>query len=364
MKLRFRSDEMGRPTVIGAGIADHSPGVALERTLAAMGGTGRRALVASASFALAGCFVAYHPTRPREVAANGVAARVTTVTTLGDVAEVNVALKTPAGERTANAWLTTPATAPCSGGAPATSMSPGELHADERVLDFRQSAINAAGLFQNVPTVVDLDLAPGDPAGTRRCLRVPVADAAGGVEWRAWPRWFLAAGVRVIAGPPSAGPIERALLVSFGGGIWLGPLRLRADWLVGQARTDRLPPPGYGDSNAQLIGGDVGAEIFPVHAGELGIGVQVAYEYLATDFNAARPDGSASDVYDGRGPQGPRVALRIARLPEPQSWPSFRARPDHWSLGIDLFAARWFGLPGVASTRYGIALDAEWGRWW
>ena len=74
--------------------------------------------MASASFALAGCFVAYHPTRPREVAANGVAARVTTVTTLGDVAEVNVALKTPAGERTANAWLTTPATAPCSGGAP------------------------------------------------------------------------------------------------------------------------------------------------------------------------------------------------------------------------------------------------------
>ena len=333
-----------------------------------MGGTGRRALVAAASVAVAGCFagcfVAYHPTRPREAAVDGVTARVTSISTVANVAEINVALRTPGDERTANAWLTTPATAPCSGGTPATSMATGQLHAEERVLEFNQPMIDAAGLFQNVPTVVDLDLAPGDPAGKRRCLRVPVTDASGEVEWRARPRWFLASGVRVVAGPPSADPIERALLVSFGGGIWLGPLRLRLDWLVGQARTDRPPPPGYGDSNAQLIGGDVGAEIFPLHVGELGIGVQVAYEYLATDFNAAQPDGTEADVYDGRGPQGPRVALRIARLPEPKSWPSFSARPDHWSLGIDLFAARWFGLPGLAPLRYGIALDAEWGRWW
>lgn len=333
-----------------------------------MGGTGRRVRVASASLALgsclAGCFVAYHPTRPREAAADGVAARVTAVTTLGDVAEINVALKTPAGERTANAWLTTPVTVPCSGGVAATSMSPGALHADERVLGFSQRMFDAAGLLGNVPTVVDLDLAPDDPAGTRRCLRVPVTDASGGIAWRAWPRWFLATGLRVVAGPPNPDPIERALLVSFGGGIWLGPLRLRVDWLVGQARTDRLPPPGYGNSNAQLIGGDVGAEIFPLHVGELGIGVQVAYEYLATDFNASQSDGTESDVYDGRGPQGPRVALRIGRLPEPPSWPAFSARPDHWSLGIDLFAARWFGLPGTAPMRYGIALDAAWGRWW
>jgi hypothetical protein len=330
-----------------------------------MGGTGRGVIALAASVLLCGCFVAYHPTRPHQTASDGVTARIVSLDTIANVAEMNVAVGASAQPpvRAANAWLTTPAARPCSGGATPSSESPGALRADERVLSFDLRAPAAAGLLGALPTVLDLDLVPGDPAAARRCLRVSVSDPASGVEWEAWPRWFVATGLRVVGAPPASDPIHGGVLFSFGGGVWVGPVRLRLDWLVGEAGTDRPPPTGYGDARAQLIGGDAAAEIFPIHVGWLGVGVQAGYEYLATDFHAQQ-GSNESDSYDGHGPRGPRVALRIARLPAPRGWPAFRARPDHWSIGVDLFAARWTGLPGLAPMRYGIAIGGEWGRWW
>jgi len=328
-----------------------------------MGGSGRRALALAGSVACGGCFVAYHPTRPHQAVSDGVAARVVGVDTIANVADVHVAMDGWPVPRIANAWLTTPATAPCSGGATPSSQSPSALHANERVLAFSLGVEGAGGLLRYFPTVIDLDLVPADPAAPRRCQRIAVTDAAGDVEWKAWPRWFTAAGMRVVGAPLAADPIRGVLLVSFGGGVWVGPVRLRLDWLVGGAGTSRPPPSGYDHPSAELIGGDVAAEIFPIHVGVLGVGVQAGYEYLATDFHAQQ-GSSENDVYDGHGPRGPRVALRMALLPHPRGWPAFQARPDHWSMGIDLFAARWTGLPGLAPMRYGVALSGEWGRWW
>ena len=333
-----------------------------------MGGTGRRAFLVPASLiatsvASAGCLVAYHPTRPLEASNDGVAARVRSIDTVGDVAEVAVAVRAPPGLRVASAWLTTPTASPCAGGAAATSQSPGAIHADDRVLGFNLLTSGAADLLRAHPTVIDLDLVPAEPTAARRCLRVPLTDGTGDVQWRAFPRWFAASGVRIVGAPSGADPIEGGFLFSLGGGVWLGPVRLRLDWLVGEAGTSRVPPPGYDHPSAELIGGDVAAEIFPIHLGQLGIGAQLGYEYLATDFHSQQGTNE-SDVYDGHGPRGPRLALRIARLPELHGWPGFAARPDHWSMAIDLFVARWTGLPGLTPMRYGVALGGEWGQWW
>jgi hypothetical protein len=328
-----------------------------------MGGTGRRAVLFAASLTCAGCLVTYHPTRPREAADDGVAARVRTIDSVGNSIQLAVTLRAPPAYRIGTAWLTRPDASPCSGGVAATSQSPGALHADDRMLAFRLERSETAGLEQGRPLLMDLDLVPGDPSAARRCLRVPLTDGMADVQWRAWPRWFAATGLRIIASRSDTDPIRGGALFSAGGGVWVGPVRLRLDWLVGEAGTGRPPPPGYGNASATLIGGDAAAEIIPIHVGHLGIGAQLGYEYLATDFHSQQ-GSTDNDVYDGHGPRGPRVALRITHLPEPHAWPGFQARPDHWSMGIDLFVARWTGLPGLAPMRYGIAFTGEWGRWW
>jgi hypothetical protein len=328
-----------------------------------MGGTGRLAFLLATAVACSGCLVVYHPTRPHEAADDGVAARVRTLDSIGGSVQVAVALNAPPAYRIASAWLTGPGASPCSGGTAASSQGPGALHAEDRLLAFALRSSDTADLAQGRPSMMDLDLVPGDPSAARRCLRVPLTDGTADPQWQAWPRWFAALGLRIIESPSDTDPIRGGALFSLGGGVWVGPVRLRLDWLVGEAGTGRAPPPGYGNAGAALLGGDAAAEIFPIHIGQLGIGAQLGYEYLATDFHAQQGTNE-SDVYDAHGPRGPRVALRIVRLPEPHPWPGFRARPDHWSMGIDLFAARWTGLPGLAPMRYGIAFTGEWGRWW
>jgi hypothetical protein len=330
-------------------------------TMVTMGGTGCRALALATSVVLGGCFVAYHPARPHEAAADGAAARLVAVDTLANLVEVSVAVQAATGDRTAGAWLSTPDTSPCAGGALPSIQAAGALHADERVFTFNLRDPVGVVLARGLPTVIDLDVVPGDAGAPRRCLRLPLTAGTNEVEWVAWPGWFAAAGMRVVDPPSRPDPIIGGFLVSLGGGAWVGPVRLRLDWLVGEAGTNR--PPGFGATRAELIGGDVAAEIFPIHVGRIGVGVQAGYEYLATDFNST--DGTnESNAYYAGGPRGPRVALRVARLPQPRGWPAFSARPDHWSVGFDVFAARWTGLPGLTPMRYGLALSGEWGRWW
>jgi hypothetical protein len=328
-----------------------------------MGGTGRRAVLLATSVACAGCLVTYHPTRPREAADDGVTARVRTIDGVGNAVAVAVTLSAPPAYRIGSAWLTNPAASPCSGGTSAAQQNPGALHAEDRLLAFTLQSPERADLDRGRPLAMDLDLVPGDPSAPRRCLRVPLTDGTSEIQWRAWPRWFVAMGLRVIASPSDSDPIRGGALFSLGGGVWVGPVRLRLDWLVGGAGTGRPPPPGYGNPSATLIGGDAAAEMFPIHLGRwTGIGFQLGYEYLATDFHSEQ-GSNENDVY-GNGPRGPRLALRIAHLAEPPAWPGFQARRDHWSMGIDLFVARWTGLPGLAPMRYGIAWTGEWGRWW
>jgi len=316
------------------------------------------------SVTCAGCLVVYHPTRPHEAADDGVAARARTIDSIGSSVQVDVALTAPPAYRIGGAWLTDPGASPCSGGTASSSQSPGALHAEDRLLAFVMPSAETADLGRSRPLVLDLDLVPGEPREARRCLRLPLTDGTADIQWRAWPRWFAAMGLRIIESPSDTDPIRGGALFSLGGGVWVGPVRLRLDWLVGEAGTGRPPPPGYGNAGAALIGGDVAAEMFPIHLGRwTGIGLQLGYEYLATDFHSQQ-GSNENDVYDGRGPRGPRVALRIAHLAAPPAWPGFQARPDHWSMGIDLFVARWTGLPGLAPMRYGIAWTGEWGRWW
>jgi hypothetical protein len=316
-----------------------------------------------AAISASGCWVAYRPTAPRAASTNEIKADVVSVDTLGSALSVNVLLDLPPQHRAADAWLTSPATRPCQDGVPARAHAPGALRLRERDFEFDVDAVTGAGLLTSEPMVLDLMVLPAALSGARQCLRVPITTGNGREEWRAFPGWFLAMGLRHLATPSRASTIESGTLISLGAGAFIGPLRLRVDWLFGEAGTNRPPPAGYQSMTAQLLGAGVAVEVFPLRFGAWGLGFQVGGEYLATDYHASE-SGDSHDTYVFHGPFGPRAGLRLARLPWPRSWSGFRARPDSWSMGIDLFVSRWFGLDGVAPIHYGFAVGGEWGRWW
>jgi hypothetical protein len=319
--------------------------------------------VAGLALLTTGCWVAYHPA----VAVAPVAgAHVTGVDTFGPRVSVDVAPGTEPGQRIGDGRLTTPDLPPCASGVPASEQYPRAVHADQRSFDFDTGTVARAGLLARAPTLIDVDLLPAELGGTRRCLRLPVTSAgasAAAPEWVAFPRWFISTSLRTVGTGSGANAVEAGALVSFGGGIWAGPVRLRLDWLFGEARTNRPPPPGFSTSRVQLLGGAAAAELFPLQIGPWAAGLQLGYEYLAVDFHS-EAGSSSNDVYQARGAMGPRAALRLARLPWPRRWPGFRARHDAWSLAVDLYVARWTGVDGLAPMRYGIAFGAEVGKWW
>jgi hypothetical protein len=265
-----------------------------------------------------------------------------------------------------NAWLAPRGSPPCRSGVEASAMMPDLLFGRPglRELQFRQDQAERAGLMLAVPTVLDVDVLPGSLAGARRCLRLPVAEAEPRPEWTAPASFFLGAGVQTAR--PLGGAyadVGAGVLVDIYGGVWLGPARLRLDWLFGESSSPRAPPAGYDSLTAQLIGGALSVELFPVRAGRFGLGFNAGYEWLFTDFHAER--GSAEwDEYHYAGPRGPRAMLRLGLVPAPPRWPGFSNQRDGWVLGVDLIAARWSGLGEPSRTVLGLGISADTGYWW
>jgi hypothetical protein len=315
----------------------------------------------------ASCRVPYRPLTPHAGAAEGISASVVRIgeEPLGRPL-VLVQVKFPGGEirPIGDAWLAPAGSPRCQVGVRAVGARPDHLFAwpDVREMEFPQEAVDQGGLMLWVPTVIDLDILPENVAGTRRCLRLPVAEAQPRPEWAAPSRWFLGTGVQSVNVRGGAyGDVGAGFLMGFYGGVWVGPARLRLDWLFGQSRTPRPPPPGYDSIHAETLGGALSLELFPIRFGRFGLGLNAGYEWLFTDFHAEM-GRTESDEYRFSGPRGPRVMLRLARVPAPPRWPGFSNRKDGWAISLDLIAARWLGPP--PATEIGIGLSADTGYWW
>ena len=248
---------------------------------------------------------------------------------------------------------------------PALENGPEPLSGDPtiRALDFDRAAVEAAGLVGRIPTVVDVDLLPTDLAGPRLCLRLPLTDASAPPAWSARSRWFLGMQLRMIV--PVAGAhdeIGDGVLFGLYGGAWLGPARLRLDWLFGETSTEHPSPVSYGRAVVQLLGGAASVEWFPLRLAGFGLGANVGYEWLYADFYASA-GGQEWNEYRS-GPRGPRAMLRLARVPRAPSWPGFSNRKDGWAAGVDLTVARWTGPDALDATFLGIGVGLDTGYWW
>jgi hypothetical protein len=326
------------------------------------------------ALALGACRVPYRPLTPRAASVDGISAAVVKLSDSGQVASVGgsisqvAAMLEFAGQQApplAGAWLAPEGSPPCSAGVRALENSPDPFSSlkTHRQLTFDRTEIEAAGLLEHVPTVLDVDVLPADLAGPRRCLRLPLTDATARPAWAARSRWFLGTELRLIA-PVSGVHDEIGTGGVFGiyGGWWLGPVRLRLDWEFGEASTAHPGPAGYSKPVAELLGGAAAVEWFPLRVGHIGLGANVGYEWLFTDF-AANMGKLETNEY-GSGPRGPRATLRLARVPAAPTWPGFWNRKDGWAAGFDLSVARWTGPGGLAATFVGIGVGLDTGYWW
>jgi hypothetical protein len=318
---------------------------------------------------LASCRVPYRPITPHAASAGGISASVSRIgeSPVGrPLVVVNVKFEGGEIPPIGDAWLAPRGSPSGQAGVPAVGSRPDDWFAwpDVRQFEFPADAVDGSGLMLAVPTVIDLDILPKDLAGERHCLRLPVVEAQPAPEWTAPSRWFLGYGLQALRVRGGAyGDVGDGFLIDIHGGIWVGPARLRLDWLFGESRTPRPPPPGYDSLHAQTLGGALSVELFPIRFGRFGLGIGAGYEWLMTDFHADM--GSTEfDEYHFRGPRGPRVMLRLARVPPPPRWPGFSNRKDGFAVSIDLIAARWSGLGPPPATVIGIGLSADTGYWW
>jgi hypothetical protein len=333
-------------------------------------------VLALGALMLGACRVPYHPVTPREAATDGVSAGVVKVS-VGGFPKPQLAafvrfgagfvggFAAPPAPPLAAAWLAPEGSPRCAAGVRAleNGSDPFSSEGTTRELTFDGSAVEAAGLIGRTPTVLDVEVLPTELAGPRRCLRLPLADATPEPAWAARSRWFLGTSLRLIA--PAAGAhddVGDGALFSFYGGVWLGPARLRLDWLIGDASTQHPSPTGYGRAEAELLGGAASIEWFPLRAGAFGLGVNLGYEWLRADFHATAGNNEWDDY--AFGPRGPRAMLRFARVPKAPTWPGFWNRRDGWAAGIDLSVARWTGPGSLAATFVGVGVGIDTGYWW
>jgi hypothetical protein len=320
------------------------------------------------ALALGACRVPYRPVTPRAASADGTSAAVVKLSDAGyplpQIAAF-VQFADPQAPPLAAAWLAPEGSPRCSAGVHALENGPDPFSSERsrRELTFDRAAVEASGLVGHEPTVLDVDVLPADLAGPRRCLRLPLTDATAQPAWAARSRWFLGTGLRMIT--PVAGThdaIGDGAVFSIYGGWWLGPARLRLDWEFGETSTAHPGPVGYSKPVAELLGGAAALEWFPLRVGSFGLGANLGYEWLFTDFAASMGKQEWNEYRTG--PRGPRAMLRLARVPAAPHWPGFWNRKDGWAAGFDFTIARWTGPDGLAATFFGVGVGLDTGYWW
>jgi hypothetical protein len=249
---------------------------------------------------------------------------------------------------------------PCSGGstastlalirdneAPASSESSGTLLAIVR---------RGPTTFQE-PTSFDIPISYSDGrAGT--CLRVPVVEGHGNIEWKRDPSVSLGLGAQMLTPFRRIYGVAAAPMLSVRFGPWIGPLRLRGNLAYGGALAEAKNPNLVG----YAFGGGALADTLLFSAGRFGLGVAAGYDVTAITFganiNALSHEGTG---YRGLI-HGPRAGLLFALISEPAMLPSFKRRKDSESATLEVFgAAAWSRDHASATPALWITLSMDGG---
>jgi hypothetical protein len=305
-------------------------------------------LVIAAALATTGCPARrmFHPTTPKTADDNAVAVAADRVWVRDDlmfgermdVVMVRLATDAQTPTHIATARLAGGASAPCQSGV-ATTRAAVELRGRQELwYEFTKSASLAEGAFRTAPTYLDLELR--DAAAVDRCVRIELVGDAG-VQWRQSTRWFVGAGARVVGHLDRSGSdLEPGWRASVRAGRWIGAMKLA------------LEPIGI-ERVAGVTGVPIAAALeVPLAARDRWFvtaapGYEVAYWFA---------DAAADQVL-----HGPRLALRIGRVPERLRWPAFRYRVDAEQYAVEVFGAASFHGADRAAWTIGAGVVADWG---
>lgn len=283
----------------------------------------------------------FRPLHPRRVEADGRAVEVARADLRHFVIEV--AVRGSVSSRLDGAWVSTVGAidgSPCARRFAAKSVVPSapagpaavfEARFDRTLLDFLESPSN-------------LEVRVVGPEGSARCVSLPLSGPDPDLAWTLEPwgtnRPFLGRAVTLWFPIDTNRYSAGADLVLVRLGRWWGPVRLGAGAGVG------LTCCTGGDRNAAFtIPVDVGAEIFPLVAGRVALGLGASYE--------ARPSWFFND--GGRGFElvhGPVGSVELAYLPHQLR--GFQEGPRSGTVGLSFSVGRW--LPEGGATVLGASL--------
>ena len=250
--------------------------------------------------------------------------------------------------------------APCTGGSTTTTLA---LVRDDKAPVSSGSSGTWLAIVRREPTAfweptsLDIPISYSDGrAGT--CLRVPVVEGHGNVEWKRDPSVSLGLGVQTLVPFRRIYGVTAAPMMSFRAGPWIGPLRLRGNIAYGGAAAEAENPNLVG----YAFGGGALADTLLFSAGRFGLGMAAGYDVTAITFGA----NIHALSHEGTGYRGlihgPRAGLLFALISEPAIGPSFKRRKDSESATLEVFgAAAWSHDHASATPALWITFSADGG---
>jgi hypothetical protein len=341
-----------------------------------MGARAARLVVGLTALAVAGCSgKTFRPVMPRAAEDSDVAVNVDNIyvthfpgvtldDSLGVRMNLEVAWRVPT--RIGEARLTSAAAPRCASGTKAKQIISAERYGpgpEQIALAFSRPAVEAAHLFDQPSSVLDLTVFPADRSAPGRCIRIAVVVPGGPPDATQWlHRPFLIGGEERVLIVDSQIPGLRSvgLVLGLGVGFWNDRWR----WMLGveggfSGRTDTTTGE-TGMGRLYGMGGfSASASTLLFERGRFGLGTIAGYELLH-----ATPSGpSAAGPPPSLMLHGPRVGLRLLYLVDPLEWPGFRSPPDAFTAGLTVYVGNWWngGDLRSASPFLGIALEGNLG---
>jgi hypothetical protein len=250
---------------------------------------------------------------------------------------------------------------PCGGGTMASALV---LHAE----GMQAGTIAASGTFAasfvrsatvlREPTALDIPIRYANGAAGI-CLRVPVVEGRGDVQWARLPSYSWGFGFQVLVPFRRIYDVAAVPQLSFRAGPWIGPFRIRADLALGGAAARARNPNLVG----YAFGGGILADTLMLSVGQFGLGVAAGYDVTAITFDA-NVRALSNDGAGYRGLiHGPRGGLLFELLGEPAIEPAFKRRRDSESATLEVFGeAAWSRDHASATPAIWIALSVDAGN--
>lgn len=285
----------------------------------------------------------FRPLHPRRAEADGRQVEIAGADLRRFVVEIDVRGGT-APVRLEGAWVWTVGAvdgAPCARRFAARSVAPAPAAGPDRAFDARFDRA-LLDLLEG-PSSLEVRVASGE--GNARCLSLPLSGPDPELAWTLDPwgenRPFVGHAVTLWFPVNTSRYSGGANLVLLRLGRWWGPVRFGAGAGLG------LTCCGHDDPNAAFaIPVAVGAEVFPLVAGRVALGLGASYQ--------VRPSWFFNDSSRGfELVHGPVGSVELAYLPHPLR--GFLEGPRSGTIGLSFSVGRW--LPDGGATVLGASLS-------